>query len=184
MGVVGVRSLGTLLRRGAHVLHPISYLPLSITLILKPWTFNQRTSNTPLNYKKYRRMSVENKAGWIIIGVSGVTCGGKTTLANKLQDLLVPVYVFHQDKYFYPDDSPHHIKCKGLDHNNYDILSSLNMPLMYEDIVRTINGENKAHKHNLERSYGKLEAQGKKFMVVEGFTVLNYKPIMEICDFR
>ncbi|CAH2251860.1 nicotinamide riboside kinase 1 [Pararge aegeria] len=129
-------------------------------------------------------MSLALRDNWIIIGVSGVTCGGKTTLANKLKDTLSPVYLFHQDKYFYPDDSPHHVKCKNLDHNNYDILPSLNMPLMYDDIVKTINGDNKAHAHNLERSHGKLEVEGKKFMILEGFTVLNYKPINEICHLR
>ncbi|XP_046972506.1 nicotinamide riboside kinase 1 [Vanessa cardui] len=121
---------------------------------------------------------------WIIIGVSGVTCGGKTTLANKLKNLLTPVYVFHQDKYFYLDDSPHHIKCDGLDHNNYDILSSLDMQAMFNDIMKTVDGENKAHSFNDERSGGKLQVNGKKFMVLEGFTVMNYKPIMEICNLR
>ncbi|CAH0715130.1 unnamed protein product, partial [Brenthis ino] len=121
---------------------------------------------------------------FFIGGVSGVTCGGKTTLANRLQNLLTPVYVFHQDKYFYPDDSPKHVKCEGLDHNNYDILSSLDMEAMFDDITKTINGEDRAHVRNLERSPGKLECKGKKFMVIEGFTVLNYKPIMEICNLR
>ncbi|XP_034826285.1 nicotinamide riboside kinase 1 [Maniola hyperantus] len=129
-------------------------------------------------------MSLAHKDGWIIIGISGVTCGGKTTLANRLQHLLSPVYIFHQDKYFYPDNSPHHIKCDNLDHNNYDILSALNMQLMYEDIVRTINGDNKAQAQNLERSCGKLEVKGKKFMVLEGFTAMNYKPILELCHLR
>ncbi|XP_045762729.1 nicotinamide riboside kinase 1 [Maniola jurtina] len=129
-------------------------------------------------------MSLPNKNKWIIIGISGVTCGGKTTLANNLQRLLSPVYIFHQDKYFYPDNSPHHIKCDNLEHNNYDILSALNMQLMYDDIVKTINGDNKAHAQNLERACGKLEVKGKKFMVLEGFTVMNYKPIMELCHLR
>ncbi|XP_052744664.1 nicotinamide riboside kinase 2-like [Bicyclus anynana] len=129
-------------------------------------------------------MSLAKRDEWIIIGISGVTCGGKTTLANKLLDILSPVYIFHQDQYFYPDDSPHHIKCHNLDHNNYDILSSLNMSLMYDDIVSTINGDNKSQDHNLDRSHGKIEVKGKKFMIVEGFTVINYKPIMEICHLR
>ncbi|CAG4972440.1 unnamed protein product [Colias eurytheme] len=121
---------------------------------------------------------------WIVIGISGVTCGGKTTLANKLHEKLVPVYTFNQDHYFYPDDSPKHVKCDNLDHNNYDILSSLDMGQMYEDIVKTMNGEVKAQACSLEAGRGKLQVQGKKFLVVEGFTVLNYKPIMELCNLR
>lgn len=120
---------------------------------------------------------------WIIIGISGVTCGGKTTLASKLHDLLTPVYIFHQDKYFYPDDSPNHVKCEGLDHNNYDILTALDMVAMFKDIMSTVKGEDFSHSKSEERSE-KLEIIGKKFIVVEGFTVLNYKPIMDICDLR
>lgn len=118
---------------------------------------------------------------WIIIGISGVTCGGKTTLANKLKNALTPVYVFHQDKYFYPDDSPKHIKCEGLDHNDYDVLSSLDMETMYDDITKTLSGEDRSHANRLE---GTSTVAGTKFLVIEGFTVLNYKPIMEICDLR
>ncbi|CAG9792279.1 unnamed protein product [Diatraea saccharalis] len=121
---------------------------------------------------------------WIIIGISGVTCGGKTTLANKLTEILTPVYVFHQDKYFYPDDSPKHIPCDGLAHNNYDVLSALDMHSMHEDIMATLKGDLKAHQSSIGRRPEQMEIKGKKFLIVEGFTVLNFKPIMELCDFR
>ncbi|KPJ20500.1 Nicotinamide riboside kinase 1 [Papilio machaon] len=123
-------------------------------------------------------------ANWIVIGVSGVTCGGKTTLANQLKDRLTPVYVFHQDKYFYPDDSPNHVKCEGLEHNNYDILSSLDMDKMYKDIISTMEGKDCSHYSCKEREEGRLEVKGKSFLIVEGFTVLNYAPIMNICNLR
>ncbi|XP_060807687.1 nicotinamide riboside kinase 1 isoform X2 [Amyelois transitella] len=125
-----------------------------------------------------------NKDEWIVIGISGVTCGGKTTLANKLKESLVPVYVFHQDKYFYPDDSPNHIKCVGLEHNNYDILSALDMEKMMQDVLDTLNGKDKSHASNVVKSKGKKEIKGKKFLIVEGFTALNYKPILDICNLR
>lgn len=124
-----------------------------------------------------------SRSDWIVIGISGVTCGGKTTLANRLHDVLTPVYVLHQDKYFYPDDSSKHIKCPGLDHNNYDVLSSLDMNAMYQDVIATIEGVNTPHTHSDDRE-GRFEVKGKKFLVVEGFTVLNYKPILELCDFK
>ncbi|XP_041971718.1 nicotinamide riboside kinase 1 [Aricia agestis] len=125
-----------------------------------------------------------SRQDWIIIGIAGVTCGGKTTISNKLKDTLSPVYIFHQDQYFYPDDSPNHVKCEGLEHNNYDILSSLDMNKMYEDVLKTMNGENKAHTYNENSGSGKLILSGKKFIIVEGFTVLNFEPINEICDLR
>ncbi|XP_028163877.1 nicotinamide riboside kinase 1 [Ostrinia furnacalis] len=129
---------------------------------------------------------IDKKDEWIIIGVSGVTCGGKTTLANKLKGILTPVHIFHQDKYFYPDDSPKHVKCEGLahPHNNYDILSSLDMDKMYADVLKTISGEDMSHQSSQERKAGQIEAKNKKFLIIEGFTVLNFKPLLELCDLR
>ncbi|XP_059056054.1 nicotinamide riboside kinase 1 [Achroia grisella] len=129
-------------------------------------------------------MAKYNKDEWIVIGISGVTCGGKTTLANRLKDVLRPVYVFHQDKYFYSDDSPHHVKCEGMDHNNYDILSALDMQAMYDDVIETMSGRDKSHGSCVSRDTGKLEVDGKKCLIVEGFTVMNYKPILELCNLR
>ncbi|KAM3957216.1 nicotinamide riboside kinase 1 [Aphomia sociella] len=129
-------------------------------------------------------MAKYNKDDWIVIGISGVTCGGKTTLSNRLKAVLTPVYVFHQDKYFYSDDSPNHVKCEGLEHNNYDILSALDMEGMYNDVVQTLSGKDASHSSDTERKSGKLEAIGKKFLIVEGFTVMNYKPISELCNLR
>ncbi|XP_032522120.2 nicotinamide riboside kinase 2 [Danaus plexippus] len=121
---------------------------------------------------------------WIVIGISGVTCGGKTTLADKLKEALHPVYVFHQDRYFYSDDSPKHVRCEGLDHNNYDILSALDMDAMYRDVIGTMRGAERAHSQGGRAAPGKLHVPGKKFLVIEGFTVLNYTPLMDICDYR
>ncbi|KAJ8708873.1 hypothetical protein PYW08_010255 [Mythimna loreyi] len=125
-----------------------------------------------------------NRNDWIIIGISGVTCGGKTSLANQLKNTLTPVYLFHQDKYFYPDDSPQHVKCPGLPHNNYDILGALDMGAMRADIAATLQGQDRAHHSSTEQGEHKFQVPGKKFLVAEGFTVLNYKPIMDMCDFR
>lgn len=61
----------------------------------------------------------------------GVTCGGKTTLAQQLMSALTPAALLQQDKYFLPDDSPRHVAIEGLAHNNYDVLSALDMDAMY-----------------------------------------------------
>ncbi|CAK1547559.1 unnamed protein product [Leptosia nina] len=86
--------------------------------------------------------------------------------------------------FFIGDDSPKHVKCQNLEHNNYDILSSLDMNQMYEDVVKTIKGEVFAHEHCTDYGNGKWEAQGKKFLILEGFTVLNFKPLLELCNLR
>lgn len=175
-----LRCLGTVLHRGPNVLHPVPHLPLFIDLSHKKSIQYRTTNFVPPSANLSQNSNMPGK-DWIIIGISGVTCGGKTTLANKLKNALTPVYVFHQDKYFYPDDSPKHIKCEGLDHNDYDVLSSLDMETMYDDITKTLSGEDRSHANRLE---GTSTVAGTKFLVIEGFTVLNYKPIMEICDLR
>lgn len=126
---------------------------------------------------------MQHRKEWVILGISGVTCGGKTSLANRLKEKITPAYLFHQDHYFYPDDSPHHVKCDGLDHNNYDILSSLDMDRMYKDICTTIEGGDKYQDSNVEDGADKFKIPGKKFMIVEGFTVLNFEPIVKLCNF-
>ncbi|XP_048487341.1 nicotinamide riboside kinase 1 [Plutella xylostella] len=132
-------------------------------------------------------MTANYKDQWFVIGISGVTCGGKTTLALKLKNVLCPVYVFNQDKYFYPDDSPKHVKCEGLEeeHNNYDILSSLDMERMYKDILDTMEGvSDMSIDRNTSDKSGVMKCGNKKVLIVEGFTVLNYKPILDLCDLR
>lgn len=166
-----LRNLGSVLHRGSNVFHAVPRLPVPLTYYFR----------FTLGYYEPSRMQQKNE--WIVIGISGVTCGGKTTLALQLKEKLSPVYLFHQDKYFYPDDSPHHIKCKNLDHNNYDILSALDMDKMHSDIVSTLEGVDKSHTSCLIDSKDKFKLPGKKFMVVEGFTVLNFEPIIKLCNF-
>ncbi|CAH0598143.1 unnamed protein product [Chrysodeixis includens] len=126
---------------------------------------------------------------WVVIGISGVTCGGKTTLASRLRETLAPVAVLHQDKYFLPDDSPKHVPVAGLSrrHNNYDILSALDMEAMLRDVRDTLAGNKPAPDHSAPpeaRAPAPLQLPGKSFLILEGFTILNYEPIMELCDLR
>lgn len=137
----------------------------------------------------------------------GVTCGGKTTLAQQLLSALTPAVLVQQDKYFLPDDSPRHVPVEGLAHNNYDILSALDMDAMYRcvglcqrcraatrqranlsglwpcsDVVAALEGERAAPAP--APADARRVLQGKKLLIIEGFSILNYKPIMELCDLR
>lgn len=63
---------------------------------------------------------------WIVIGISGVTCGGKTTLAKKLHTLYPNnAYYINMDKHFLSVDDPRHQKAPGLNHNNWELLTAL-----------------------------------------------------------
>lgn len=90
---------------------------------------------------------------WFVIGVSGVTCSGKTTLANNLYkffkdpsntEALGPltrigaVKILSQDDYFLPTDSPKHTIVEPLQHINWEIISSLDMDRMCGDIIQIL----------------------------------------------
>uniref|UniRef100_A0A8W7PH45 Uncharacterized protein n=2 Tax=gambiae species complex TaxID=44542 RepID=A0A8W7PH45_ANOCL len=90
---------------------------------------------------------------WLVIGISGVTNGGKTTLAKSLEAyftahlhktffkenlILNKVVALCQDDYFLPVDSPRHELVKKLNHINWEILGSLDMDRMCQDIMQVL----------------------------------------------
>lgn len=93
-------------------------------------------------------------AEWLVIGVSGVTCSGKTTLAKNLYKhfkeslnnvnyirpelQLGRVHLLSQDEYFWPVDSPKHTWVEQLKHINWEIITSLDMERMCKDIMEIL----------------------------------------------
>jgi uridine kinase len=76
---------------------------------------------------------------WLIIGVSGVTCSGKSTLAWSLHKELSGSSLICQDDFFLPADSEQHTLVPGLNHFNWDILSSLDMEQMHTVIENLLS---------------------------------------------
>ncbi|XP_053956034.1 nicotinamide riboside kinase 1 [Anastrepha ludens] len=92
---------------------------------------------------------------WLVIGISGVTCGGKTTLAHRLRDyfqqlrggplwnspyIMGDVQLISQDDYFLPVDDLRHKWNDKLNVINFELLSSLNMKQMLSDIKWAMKG--------------------------------------------
>jgi nicotinamide/nicotinate riboside kinase len=92
---------------------------------------------------------------WLIIGISGVTCSGKTTLADSLykhfkerngQEIkpgieLNRVELLNQDDYFRSVDDPNHQKVERLNHLNWEIIESIDMNKMIRDIMETLGSK-------------------------------------------
>ncbi|XP_030385938.1 nicotinamide riboside kinase 1 [Scaptodrosophila lebanonensis] len=92
---------------------------------------------------------------WLVIGISGVTCGGKTTLAQSLRDYfkglrgaplwntpytIGDVQLVSQDDYFLPVEDRRHKWNEKLNAINFELITSLDMKQMLADIAHIIKG--------------------------------------------
>jgi uridine kinase len=80
---------------------------------------------------------------WLVIGVSGVTCGGKTTLAKKIHTLYPnnAMYV-NMDAYFLGTDDPRHIRASGLNHTNWELITAVDTEKWKDDISKILELKN------------------------------------------
>lgn len=92
---------------------------------------------------------------WLVIGISGITCGGKTTLANRLykyfndnagQEIkagieLRRVELLNQDNFFRQVDDPNHVRIEKLNHLNWEIIESMDMERMSNEIMKILGDD-------------------------------------------
>ncbi|XP_043831915.1 nicotinamide riboside kinase 1 isoform X5 [Dromiciops gliroides] len=104
-----------------------------------------------------------------VVGISGVTNGGKTTLAKKLQKQLPNCSVISQDDYFKPESE---IKIDENGFLQYDELEALNM----ETLMSAVHSWIKNPRNSL-KSDGPEGAEEVPILIIEGFLLYNYKPL-------
>ncbi|XP_011695795.1 PREDICTED: nicotinamide riboside kinase 1 [Wasmannia auropunctata] len=107
---------------------------------------------------------------WFVVGISGATCSGKSTLADKICDNFPTSVMVRQDDYFLPLDDPRHIKIQELNHMNWELITSLNMQKMYSDVVKTL------------QSPRKNATNSKMLLILDGFLLFQHKAIANLCD--
>lgn len=126
---------------------------------------------------------------WLVVGVSGVTCSGKSTLAtsllsclsNSLEDTANPaerrilqVRLVRQDDYFYKRDSPQHTWIPEMNYINREIISALDMPRMISDVESIIHGSCSDHPFDATVN----------ILLIEGFLIFNHPKLLSLCDVR
>ncbi|KAF7666727.1 hypothetical protein LDENG_00095420 [Lucifuga dentata] len=117
-----------------------------------------------------------------IIGIGGVTNGGKTTLTNRLIKTLPNCCVVHQDDFF---KKPDQIEVGEDGFRQWDVIEALDM----EAMVSTVKGwqENPvkfARSHGISLSPEAKESDPEEIyiLIVEGFLIYNYKPLLDVYD--
>uniref|UniRef100_H9H095 Uncharacterized protein n=1 Tax=Meleagris gallopavo TaxID=9103 RepID=H9H095_MELGA len=115
---------------------------------------------------------------------SSVTNGGKTTLTNRIVKALPNCCVVHQDDFFKPQDQ---IEVGEDGFKQWDVLDSLDMEAMVSTVRAWMENPVKfARSHGVNVTPDPTEPPSKEphILLIEGFLLYNYRPLMELFDLR
>lgn len=130
---------------------------------------------------------------WIVVAISGVTSGGKSTLTKRLLDNLpTSTKLLCQDDYFYPEDSQYHVPSPGgLSHHNWDVITSMDMEKMKRDIQNIINAEPKdgacislSPESLCPPTSGNNISSYRPVLLLDGFLLYDDAELTEMCNLR
>ncbi|XP_076962101.1 nicotinamide riboside kinase 2 isoform X2 [Callospermophilus lateralis] len=115
----------------------------------------------------------------LIVGIGGMTNGGKTTLANGLHRSLPNCCVIHQDDFFKPQDQ---IAVGEDGFKQWDVLESLDMEAMLSTVQAWLSNPQKfARAHGVNVQPG---APDTHILLLEGFLLYSYKPLVDLYSRR
>ncbi|XP_076838403.1 nicotinamide riboside kinase 1 [Brachyhypopomus gauderio] len=114
-----------------------------------------------------------------IIGIGGVTNGGKSTLSRNLHKVLPNSCIISQDSFF-KDDSMVPTDSRGF--KQYDTLDALQMDRMMSEIS---SWQQDPQNFMLSKAKSFISEGTRVFsLIVEGFLIFNYSPLNTLFDKR
>uniref|UniRef100_A0A8C3KVC5 Nicotinamide riboside kinase 1 n=1 Tax=Chrysolophus pictus TaxID=9089 RepID=A0A8C3KVC5_CHRPC len=120
----------------------------------------------------------------LVIGLGGVTNGGKTTLAEKLKKLLPNCDTISQDDFFKPESE---VETDERGFKLYDVLDALYM----DEMVKSIHNWMKSHTSSgvvtekpMDTCNSLKMTEDVYILIVEGFLLYNYEPLNELWNRR
>ncbi|XP_062455287.1 nicotinamide riboside kinase 1 [Rhea pennata] len=119
----------------------------------------------------------------LVIGLGGVTNGGKTTLAEKLKKILPNCDIICQDDFFKPESE---VETDQRGFKLYDVLDALYMDEMVKSIRSWMNSPASSHvlTEESQTTYINPRTEDVYILIVEGFLLYNYEPLNELWDRR
>ncbi|XP_078423393.1 nicotinamide riboside kinase 1-like [Cetorhinus maximus] len=111
----------------------------------------------------------------LIVGIGGVTNGGKTTLACKLKKALPNSVLLCQDTFFKPASE---VEFGEDGFQQYDVITALDMKAMMDTVYAWM--ENMSAVHIEQEAPVLSENKGLNILIVEGFLLYNYKPLNDV----
>ncbi|CAI6360915.1 unnamed protein product [Macrosiphum euphorbiae] len=96
----------------------------------------------------------------LVIVIAGVTCGGKTTIANRLTNTFNDISILHQDDFYYTKYEDHLESIPELNYHAWDKISAYDMNKMMTAI----------------------DSQTSKILVLEGILLLDDIRILNLAD--
>ncbi|XP_012978387.2 nicotinamide riboside kinase 2 [Mesocricetus auratus] len=115
----------------------------------------------------------------LIVGIGGMTNGGKSTLTSSLHKALSNCCVIHQDDFFKPQDQ---IAVGEDGFKQWDALESLDMEAMLSTVRAWARDPRKfARAHGVSLQPG---ASDTHILLLDGFLLYSYKPLLDMYSHR
>ncbi|XP_075556318.1 nicotinamide riboside kinase 1 [Dermacentor variabilis] len=105
---------------------------------------------------------------WTLVGVSGITSGGKTSLLKYLQEVIGDCVVLHQDDFYRSEFDKNHVMIPEVNHANWEALSSVDWEKMLDAITASTS----------------QQPEGQKLMIIDGHIIFNHPRLAKLFDKR